>query len=185
MSALELVLIALSLSLDSLAVSIAGGLAVREGRARGALKVALYFGGFQALMPVLGWLAGEGLIEHIARYDHWVAFGLLLFVGLRMIRESFGESQEKSFSLDAGTLLALAVATSIDALAVGLSFSILRVSIAPAALVIGGVTFLVCFAGFLGGGRLGRRFGPRVEAAGGLILIGIGLKILLSHLFPH
>ncbi|MBI5241027.1 MAG: manganese efflux pump [Elusimicrobia bacterium] len=182
MTGLELFLIALSLSLDALAVSIAGGLAVREGRSRAALKVALYFGVFQALMPVLGWLAGAGLKGLIEDVDHWAAFGLLAFVGLRMIRESFRELKEKSFALDAGTLLVLAVATSLDALAVGLSFALLQVRLLPTVLVIGGVTCLVCFAGFLGGGRLGARFGPRVEAAGGLILIGIGLKILLSHL---
>ena len=149
MTGLELFLIALSLSLDALAVSIAGGMAVREGRARGALKVALYFGVFQAIMPVLGWLAGEGLKGFIEDWDHWTAFGLLVFVGARMIRESFRELKEKSFSLDAGVLLTLAVATSIDALAVGLSFALLQVRIAPTVLVIGGVTFLVCFAGFL------------------------------------
>lgn len=183
MTLIELLLIAVGLSMDALAVSVAGGMAVRQGRARGALKVAVFFGGFQALMPVIGWLAGAGLHGFMQALDHWTAFGLLSFVGARMIWEARQEeSKKKGFSLDTGTLLTLAIATSLDALAVGLSFALLQVSIAPTVLVIGGVTFLICFAGFLAAGRIGARLGHRVETAGGLILLAIGLKILLDHL---
>jgi putative Mn2+ efflux pump MntP len=169
--------------MDALAVSVAGGMAVRSARARSAFKVAAFFGGFQALMPVIGWLAGSGLPRVLRTLDHWAAFGLLSFVGARMIWESRQEgSGKKGFSLDAGTLLTLAIATSLDALAVGLSFALLRVNIVPTVLVIGGVTFLVCFAGFLTAGRIGARLGHRVETAGGLILLAIGLKILSEHL---
>lgn len=177
MTLLELVFAALGLSMDALAVSIAESVAVREGRGRHALRLGLYFGGFQALMPVLGWLAGSGFKGFIGGVDHWVAFGLLLAVGGHMLWESTPPACEGT-----GTLLALAVATSVDALAVGLSFACLRVSILPAALLIGAVTFGACVAGSLAAGVLGSRFGPRVSVLGGIILIVIGVKILAQHL---
>jgi putative Mn2+ efflux pump MntP len=180
---LELVFVALGLSMDALAVSIAGSVAVRERRVRHALTLALYFGAFQALMPVLGWLAGSGLAGFIGGVDHWVAFGLLAAVGGHMIWGSRrADSEAPPACTGTATLLALAVATSLDALAVGLSFALLRVAVAQAALLIGAVTFGVCAAGSLASAALGSRLGRRVSAAGGVILIGIGSKILVQHL---
>ncbi|MFA5138445.1 MAG: manganese efflux pump MntP family protein [Elusimicrobiota bacterium] len=183
MTLLELVLVALGLSMDALAVSIAGSVAVREGRGRHALRLGLYFGAFQALMPVLGWLAGSGLTGFIGAVDHWVAFGLLAAVGGHMIWESIrGGNEAPPVCASTAALLTLAVATSLDALAVGLSFALLQVAVVPAALLIGAVTFGVCVAGSLASAALGSRLGQRVSAAGGLILIGIGVKILAEHL---
>lgn len=183
MSPLPLILIAFGLSLDAFAVSVASGIVIRRERVRHALKVALFFGGFQALMPVIGWLAGLGLRSLIAGIDHWIAFGLLLGIGAKMIVESRElDRAEAGCPTDTPVLFTLAVATSIDALAVGLSFSLLRVAIALPVLVIGAVTFAVSFGGFLAGSRLGHCFEKKIELIGGLILIGIGVKILLEHL---
>ncbi|MBI5209734.1 MAG: manganese efflux pump [Elusimicrobia bacterium] len=184
MSLLTVISIALGLSMDALAVSITSGIAIRDLRPGHALKIALFFGGFQAVMPVLGWLAGLSMRGFISGVDHWVAFGLLLFVGGKMIRESFSmrEGAPKDDPLDDTVLLMLAVATSIDALAVGITFSFLSVSIALPVVVIGAVTFALSFAGVLLGKRVGHVFESRIEAAGGLILIGIGCKILFDHL---
>lgn len=180
----EILAVALGLSMDALAVSVAGGMLVREERLRGAVLVALYFGGFQALMPVLGWAAGRSFHDLVAAWDHWAAFGLLAFVGAHMIAESLRAEpgERKSFDLGAAALLTLAVATSLDALAVGLSLAMLRVSVAVPALVIGAVTAAACFAGFLLGERLGRAFERRVGVLGGVILLAIGAKILVEHL---
>lgn len=171
--------------MDAVAVAMACGLAAREGRpGRQAFKIALFFGLFQALMPLLGWLAGMSLRSLISGLDHWVAFGLLAFVGGKMFVESFRlkEATGSSGPMRLPTLLLLSLATSIDALAVGLSLSLLRTPIAGPALLIGAVTFILSFLGGLLGSRLGTRFGRRVEALGGLILVGIGVKILLEHL---
>jgi putative Mn2+ efflux pump MntP len=176
-------LIAVGLAMDAFAVSIVAGSIYRELHVRHALRMAMFFGGFQAAMPIIGFLAGLGLRPYIAVYDHWIAFGLLLFVGGKMIYESFKiESAERN--LDPANLLillALAVATSIDALAVGITLSVLKVSILPAALIIGVVTFALSFAGVSIGKRFGHLFEGKIEIIGGLILIGIGVKILIEH----
>jgi putative Mn2+ efflux pump MntP len=175
--------IALGLAMDAFTVAVASGLALEPLRARKALKIALFFGGFQALMPLLGWLAGLGLEELISGLDHWVAFGLLGFIGCRMIYGAIRATPRRAADpLNLPTLLGLSIATSIDALAVGLSFAFLRASILTPAIVIGAVTFLLAFLGVFLGHRLGRLFEREAEALGGLILIGIGLKILLEHL---
>jgi putative Mn2+ efflux pump MntP len=149
------------------------------------LRVCLAFGAAQALMPVLGWLGGRTLVDLISNYDHWVAFGLLLVIGGRMIWESFhskeDETKERDFSKGL-PLLTLAVATSIDALAVGLSFAFLEVNIVAAVLTIGVVCFLITGLGFLAGRKAGQVLGERAETIGGIILIGIGIRILVSHL---
>ena len=177
-------LIAGALSMDALAVAIARGISVRRRRLRQALRVALFFGLFQALMPMIGWLAGRELQGFISGLDHWVAFGLLVFVGGKMIVESF---RPKDMTGETGpegllTLLLLAAATSIDALAVGLSLSLLNAPIVGPALLIGLVTFSLSLAGGLIGSRAGHFCGNKVEALGGLILVGIGVKILIEHL---
>ncbi len=184
MTLAQILLIALGLSMDALAVAIACGLAVRQSRFRHAFKVALFFGLFQALMPMAGWLAGVSLRGLISGVDHWVAFGLLAAIGGKMIAESFrrGDAGCASGPLHLPRLLLLSVATSIDALAVGLSLALLETPIVGPALLIGAVTFGISLPGGLIGSRLGPFFGRRVEVLGGLILVGIGLKILAGHL---
>jgi manganese efflux pump family protein len=151
----------------------------------GVLRTALSFGIFQAIMPLIGWLAGRTIVDFISSYDHWVAFGLLAFVGGKMLWESFHKEEEKETNRDTSrglTLLTLSIATSIDALAVGLSFAFIDVNIFAAAGIIGLVAFLITGLGFLIGTRVGGILGKRAEIVGGLVLIGIGVKILLEHL---
>jgi manganese efflux pump family protein len=148
------------------------------------LRASLSFGLFQAIMPVLGWLAGRTFVNFIGGFDHWLAFGLLGFVGGRMLWESFHpEREEKRTDITKGLiLLTLSIATSIDALAVGLSFAFLKVNILTASLTIGFTAFLVTIIGFLLGKKVGELVGRSAELIGGLILIGIGVRILLTHL---
>ena len=149
------------------------------------MRVSIAFGLFQALMPVLGWLLGLTIAELIAAYDHWIAFALLAIVGGRMIWQSFGKKEDNSENTDISKgflLLVLSVATSIDALAVGLTFAVIEISILPASLLIGIVAFISTALGFSLGKKIGHLVGKRAEAIGGIILIGIGIKILLSHI---
>ncbi|MBN1245014.1 manganese efflux pump [Candidatus Bathyarchaeota archaeon] len=169
--------------MDAFAVSIAHGMTIQNRRAATGLVMAFSFGAFQAAMPVLGWLAGLTFIELIANFDHWLAFGLLAFIGGKMIYAARTPSkEEKETKLTAPVLLILSVATSIDALAVGLSFSLLRESITIPIIIIGVVAFLLSFAGFSFGNKLGKFFERKVQVIGGIVLIGIGIKILLEHL---
>jgi len=170
--------------MDAFAVSVVAGSVYRELKVRHALRMALFFGGFQAVMPLIGFLAGLSLKDYISAYDHWIAFGLLVFVGGKMIYESLRiESAQRNLDpTNLLVLLALAVATSIDALAVGITLSLLEVSIVPAAAIIGAVTFCLSFAGVSIGKRFGHLFEGKIEILGGLILIGIGAKILIQHL---
>ena len=178
----ELLLIAVGLSMDAFAVSVCKGLSVKTLRPRHALLAGLYFGGFQALMPLLGWLLGYRFEEMITSVDHWIAFVLLALIGGNMIKESFDQEEEMSDSFGVKTMLLLAVATSIDALAVGITFAFLSVRILPAAGLIGVTTFLLSAAGICIGHAFGARFKAGAERLGGVILILIGLKILLEHL---
>jgi putative Mn2+ efflux pump MntP len=180
----SVLLVALGLSLDALAVSISCGFVIPDLRASHALRIGAFFGGFQVLMPVLGWLGGLGLRRVIAGFDHWVAFGLLALVGAKMIRDGVrgGSDEERLDPRRLGVLLVLAVATSIDALAVGLSFSLLAADIVFPVVVIGVVTFTLSFLGVFAGRRFGRLLGEKIEIAGGLILLGIGARILAEHL---
>lgn len=176
------ILIAFGLAMDSFSVSITNGLARRPFRLNDALKMAAFFGSFQAMMPIIGWLTGVSVIAFISGFDHWLAFGLLTLVGARMIYESFKDEARKLVgSLSLSVLLLLSVATSIDALAVGLSFSLVGVSIWAPAIVIGTITFLLSFLGGCIGDRFGRLLGKRIEIVGGLILIVIGLRVLMEH----
>jgi putative Mn2+ efflux pump MntP len=177
-----ILLTALALSLDCFAVALAAGVPGGRGGIRDAARIALAFGSFQALMPVLGWLAGRSVVAYISAYDHWVAFALLAIVGARMVREGLSGEEEAPASLDSGTLLVLALATSIDALAVGISLAFLDTGILLPALLIGAFTFCVSFAGALLGGAAAGRWGKAMEVIGGIVLIGIGIRILLGHL---
>ena len=187
MQTFEILLIAFGLAMDAFAVSIASGAAMKRFELRDALKMGLFFGGFQAFMPVIGWLAGTGMKSFITGWDHWLAFGLLSLVGGKMIYEALvmnenTEAGGKNCPFDTGVLLVLALATSIDALAVGITFSVLSVSIILPVIVIGLVTFILSAAGVQLGVKGGHFFENKIEIFGGLILIGIGLKILLEHL---
>ena len=177
----ELLLIAVGLSMDAFAVSICKGLSLKNLKKRHAALVGLYFGGFQFLMPVLGWALGYRFEHVIVSVDHWIAFGLLTVIGVSMIREA-RHADELDDDLGFKTMLLLALATSIDALAVGVTFAFLQVRILPAASLIGVTTFLLSFVGVYIGHLFGLRYKAKAEIAGGVILIFIGVKILLEHL---
>ena len=183
MSIFELFLLAVGLSMDAFAVSVCKGLSVKKLEAKHALLAGLYFGGFQALMPVIGYFAGSYFADIISSYDHWVVFILLLLIGANMIRESFNHDEESlNDSFGFRTMLLLAIATSIDALAVGVSFAFLQVNIVTAASFIGIVTFILSAIGIKIGNIFGTRYKSKAELAGGIILILSGLKVLLEHL---
>lgn len=181
----ELALIAVGLSMDAFAVSICKGLKMQKLNGRQATVISLFFGGFQALMPLIGWLLGRQFEAYITNLDHWVAFVLLAFIGGKMALESFKKDDEElceTAKFDMKELLILAVATSIDALAVGITFAFLKVDILTSICLIGVTTFVLSFAGVVIGHKFGAKFKSKAELAGGIILILIGLKILLEHL---
>ncbi|MBW2554968.1 MAG: manganese efflux pump [Deltaproteobacteria bacterium] len=184
MDAITIIAIAFGLAMDAFAVSITSGITIKNLKINNALKIALFFGLFQAIMPLVGWLAGLSLKDFISEIDHWIAFGLLSFIGCKMIYESITvQSNEKQIDpLNVYVLLMLSVATSIDALAVGVSFAFLKVSIVTPVIIIGTVTFLLSYLGVYIGDRIGHFFENKIEIAGGLLLIGIGLKILIESL---
>lgn len=184
MELISIIVIAVGLSMDSLAVSVVTGAAYKELHYRHTLRMAGFFGGFQAIMPLIGYLAGLTVSKLIAGYDHWVSFGILGAIGLKMIYESFKIKEERKAMHPANIalLLALAVATSIDALAVGLTLSLITKQISEAVIIIGLVTFGLCCVGVYIGKRFVHFFESGIEAIGGLVLIGLGVKILLQHL---
>ena len=182
MGCIELFLIAVGLSMDAFAVSVCKGLSVKKVGVKHAALAGLYFGGFQFLMPVIGYLLGFRFESVIETVDHWVAFVLLAFIGGNMIKESFGKAEELNDDFGVKTMLLMAVATSIDALAVGITFAFLEVQILPAAGLIGVTTFLLSFAGIYIGNAFGAHYKSKAELAGGIILVLIGVKILLEHL---
>lgn len=182
MDTLALLLMAVGLSMDVFVVSIASGLSVKGSRLGLAAKLATLFGFFHIIMVLLGWLLGTGLRDLITNFDHWIAFGLLLVIGIKMIMETF-ESQEKLKSSNFLVLIALAVATSIDALAVGVSFAFLDTAIISAAVIIGCTAAIFSFIGVFAGHKGRDVFGRWPDLFGGLILIGIGVKILFEHIF--
>jgi len=182
---LTVFLIALGLAMDAFAVSLSGGFAVGKATPRQTLRLAFHFGLFQFFMPILGWAAGLTVQNLIQAYDHWVAFALLAGIGGKMVYESFKTEKEEKKASDitrGASLVLLSLATSIDALAVGLSLSLLRVRILYPSAVIGVVCFALTAFGFAFGSRLGRLLGRRMELLGGMVLIGIGVRILIEHL---
>lgn len=183
MGLIELFLIAVGLSMDAFAVSVCKGLAMPKCTFKKAAIVGLWFGGFQALMPAIGYVLGAQFQETIASIDHWIAFVLLALIGGNMIHEALDNDEEEAdASLDVKPMFLLAVATSIDALAIGITFAFLKVNIIPAVCFIGIVTFIISFAGVKIGNVFGARYKNKAEIVGGIILILLGLKILLEHL---
>lgn len=183
MSLAELFIIAVGLSMDAFAVAICKGLAMKRSDIRSMAVVGLWFGGFQALMPVIGYLVGAQFREAITAVDHWIAFGLLAVIGGNMIREALsGGEEDEDASLSPKAMVLLALATSIDALAVGVGFAFLDVNITAAAGFIGAVTFTLSAVGVKVGSVFGAKYKSRAEMAGGVILILMGTKILLEHL---
>ena len=184
MSILEILLLGIGLSMDAFAVSICKGLSTKKLQFKHYLIIGAWFGGFQALMPTIGYFLGSTFEQYITAFDHWVAFVLLAAIGANMIKESFsGEESETSASIAFKTMLLMALATSIDALAVGITFALLPdVNVPLAVCLIGITTFLCSAAGLRVGNLFGLRYKAKAELAGGIILILIGLKILLEHL---
>ena len=179
----ELFILAVGLSMDAFAVAVCKGLAMPKCTFKKAAIVGLWFGGFQALMPAIGYVLGAQFQETIASIDHWIAFVLLALIGGNMIHEALDNDEEEAdASLDVKTMFLLAVATSIDALAIGITFAFLKVNIIPAVCFIGIVTFIISFAGVKIGNVFGARYKNKAEIVGGIILILLGLKILLEHL---
>ncbi len=177
--------IAIGLAMDALAVAVATGLVIRQLTGRHVFRMAFHFALFQFMMPVIGWFLGQTISGYISTYDHWIAFGLLTFIGGKMLWEAFSDQPrgERGDPTRGWQLLTLSIATSIDALAVGLSMAFLRVSIWMPSVVIGLVTATLTTIGICFAGRMGRRFGAWADIAGGVVLIAIGLRILVSHLF--
>ena len=185
MGVVELVLMAVGLAMDAFAVSVCQGLGMKQLNVRVALVLAALFGLFQGGMPVIGWLLGTQLLWLIEPFDHWIAFGLLAFIGGKMIADAVKDEPEESGATDRvawGEFLMLAVATSIDALAVGLSLAVLNVNIVLPAVVIGVITFVLSLAGVAVGHAFGSRYERSAQIVGGVVLILIGLKVLLEHL---
>ncbi len=180
MGLLELFVLAVGLSMDAFAVSICKGLSLGKIKAKHMCIAGAWFGGFQALMPLIGYFLGSFFAEAITKYDHWIAFVLLVLIGGNMIKEAFGKEEELNNAMDIKTMFLLAVATSIDALAVGVTFAFLQVQIVPAIIFIGAVTFAFSAVGIKIGSIFGTKYKSKAEFIGGVILILIGLKILLE-----
>ncbi len=179
----ELFILAIGLSMDAFAVSVCKGLAMGKTTLKASLLCGVWFGGFQAAMPLIGYFLGARFEKYITSVDHWIAFALLAAIGASMLKEAFSKGEDRqSDSLAFKAMLALAVATSIDALAVGVTFAFLRVSILPAVLFIGATTFVLSFAGVKIGNVFGAKYRAPAQIFGGVILILLGVKILLEHL---
>lgn len=182
MSFLELFLLAVGLSMDAMAVAVCKGLSVPTLKARHAVITGLYFGGFQAAMPVIGYFLAWSFRSYIEQVDHWIAFVLLGLIGANMIKESFSQAEKVDCSFCPKAMLPMAVATSIDALAVGVTFAFLGVNLVPAVSLIGAITFLLSAAGVYIGHLFGAKFKSKAELVGGVVLVLMGCKILLEHL---
>ena len=184
MGFVELFILAVGLSMDAFAVSICKGLAGGQIGVKEMGLAGVWFGGFQALMPVIGYILGASFADYITAFDHWIAFALLAVIGGNMVKESFSkEEEEVNNSFGVKTMFVMAVATSIDALAVGVTYAFLQVRIIPAVIFIGVTTFVLSIAGVKIGNVFGLKYKSKAEIAGGVILILMGLKILVEHLF--
>ncbi len=186
MDIFSIILIAIGLSMDSFAVSIANGLCIKNLNAKRVLLISFSLAIFQAVMPLIGWFAGIGIEKYIQEIDHWVAFVLLGFIGVKMIYEGSMKSETpKDSELKILTLIGQSIATSIDAFVVGISFALLNLSIITPVFIIGFVTFAFSLLGLQLGKYFGKKIGKSVEVFGGIVLVGIGLKILIEHLYLH
>ncbi|MBP3540286.1 MAG: manganese efflux pump [Clostridia bacterium] len=187
MDFLQIGLIAIGLSMDAFAVSMCKGLGMKRLNRKHAFIIALFFGGFQALMPLIGWFLGTQFEQYIQSVDHWIAFGLLAYIGGKMLWDAIRgddseEAQRVESKLDVKELVILAIATSIDALAAGITFAVLKTPIVPAVTLIGLITLALCFIGVSVGFHFGSKYEKAAQITGGVVLILIGLKILLEHL---
>ena len=180
MSILDLFILAVGLSMDAFAVSVCKGLSLGKIKPKHMCIAGAWFGGFQALMPLIGYFLGSFFAEMIEKYDHWVAFVLLAIIGGNMIKESFGKDEKVDSSMDVKSMLLLAIATSIDALAVGVTFAFLQVQIVPAVSFIGAITFIFSALGVKIGSLFGTKYKSKAELFGGIVLVLIGIKILLE-----
>ncbi len=180
MSILDLFILAVGLSMDAFAVSVCKGLSLGKIKPKHMCIAGAWFGGFQALMPLIGYFLGSFFAEMIEKYDHWVAFLLLAIIGGNMIKESFGKDEKVDSSMDVKSMLLLAIATSIDALAVGVTFAFLQVQIVPAVSFIGVITFIFSAVGVKIGSLFGTKYKSKAELFGGIVLVLIGIKILLE-----
>ena len=179
----DIILLAIGVSMDAFAVSIAKGLATQQLRPKHYASVALWFGGFQALMPIVGYFLGVNFASIVENFDHWIAFGLLVLIGLNMIREAiWGEEESQDSNFGVRHMFIMAVATSIDALAVGITMAFLGINIWLAATIIGVITFLLSASGIYLGRTVGGKLGDKAGILGGIVLIAIGIKILVEHL---
>lgn len=186
MGAVELFIVAVGLSMDAFAVSVCKGLGMRKNVISGAFIIAAFFGGFQALMPCIGWFLGTRFQVYIEHIDHWIAFFILFLIGLNMIKDTIGDSGSEIIVgsvINYKEMVVLAIATSIDALAVGLTIAFLKSSIALSSVIIGTVTFILSLFGVWVGTMFGDKMGKKAEILGGLLLIIIGIKILIEHLY--
>ena len=183
MGIIELILLSIGLGMDAFAVSVCKGISMKKMNWKKACIIGLYFGGFQAIMPVIGYFFGSSFESIITNIDHWIAFILLAIIGAKMIQEAFQkEEEEYNEDISVKTMIVLSIATSIDALAVGITFAFLKVNLLLAITLIGTITFILSVIGTKIGNRFGDKYKSKAELAGGIILIIIGLKILLEHL---
>ena len=183
MGAIEILLISIGLAMDAFAVSVCKGLAMKKMSWKKAIIIGLYFGIFQAVMPVIGYFLGTTFERFITYVDHWVAFILLVGIGINMVKEAFDkESENRNDNVDMKTMLVLSIATSIDALAIGITFACLKIHIVMPVITIGLITFIISVIGVKIGNQFGDKYGKKAEIMGGVILILLGIKILLEHL---
>ena len=183
MEILGVLLIGIGLAMDAFAISICKGLSIKKLSIKKVLIISIYFGIFQAGMPLIGFLLGKSFENMVTAIDHWIAFTLLALIGINMIREVFKEDEKVDDDISFKTMVILAIATSIDALAVGITFAFLKTSILLSILIIGVVTFIISAFGVVIGNKFGDRFEKKAQILGGVILIGMGIKILIEHLF--
>ena len=184
MGIVELLLLSVGLAMDAFAVSVGKGMTLKRVQPRHALSAGVWFGGFQGLMPLIGYYVGRSFAEYVVSVDHWIAFGLLVLIGLNMIRETiWGDDEQQNSDFGVRTMLIMAIATSIDALAIGVSMAFLDVNIWFSAAVICIVTLIISAAGVYLGTMFGARLGSKAGIVGGLILIAIGVKILVEHMW--
>lgn len=183
MEILEILLIGIGLAMDAFAVSVCKGLSMKTLSVKKMIIIGLYFGIFQAVMPVVGFLLGKGFADFIVSIDHWIALILLSFIGINMIRETFEEEEKSDDDVSFKNMVLLAIATSIDALAVGITFAFLKTNILISVVVIGITTFIISALGVVLGNKFGDKFEKKAQILGGIILIGMGIKILIEHLF--